>query len=76
MRFDREAIWLMPMVVAEYEEQYWEYYGEKFGWEEITERVVEGPLAYSQYDENGNEQQFYLQGSSYLRSTWRPREKV
>jgi hypothetical protein len=63
------------MVVAEYEEKYWEYYGEKFGWEEIITREVDLPQGFTEYDANGNETRVYCQGSSYLRSTWRPRQK-
>jgi hypothetical protein len=59
----------MPIAEAEYEEQYWEYYGEKFGWKEIVERVVEGPLSQLEYDENGKPERIYYGGSAYLRST-------
>ena len=75
MRIHHEALWDLPVLEAVYEEQYCEYYGEKFGWEEIIERVVEGPLSQTEYDENGNETRIYYQGTSYLRSEWLPREK-
>ena len=62
----------LAVIEAIYKEEYWEYYGDKFGWEEIFERLVEGPLSLIEHDEEGNERRFYCQGSAYLRSTWRP----
>jgi hypothetical protein len=75
MRINHEALWVMPIAEAEYGGQYWEYYGEKFGWEEVITREVDRPQTQTEYDEDGNETPIYYQGSSYLRSEWRPREK-
>ena len=75
MRIYHEALWDLPVVEAVYEKQYWEYYGEKFDWEEITTRELEEPSIKIYYDEQGNQKEFYFPGGSYLRTLWRPREK-
>ena len=75
MRFDFEALWLMPIAEAKYRDQYWEYYGPKYGWEEVVTREVTLPHSKIIRDEKGNERHVCFQGGSYLRSTWRPCEK-
>ena len=53
-----------------YVDDYYRYYGEKFGWEEVTERIV--PEQNFECDENGKPIRFYVGGCAYLRTTWRP----
>ena len=63
----------LAVIEAVYADDYYRYYGEHFGWEEITERIVPEEVEVT-YDENGNPR-IDCGGGAYLRTTWRPREE-